>query len=36
MAGENNNQAVRRYTKEFKDLMQAVFQSRASSLLRKI
>lgn len=26
MAGENNNQAVRRYTKEFKDLMQAVFQ----------
>lgn len=29
MAGENNNQAVRRYTKEFKDLMQAVFQSRA-------
>ena len=29
MAGENNNQAVRRYTKEFKDLMQAVYQTRA-------
>ncbi|MGM0238418.1 phage capsid protein [Enterococcus sp. AZ103] len=29
MAGENNNQAVRSYQKQFKDLMQAVYQKQA-------
>ncbi|MGX9933716.1 phage capsid protein, partial [Virgibacillus salarius] len=29
MAGENNNQAVRSYQKQFKELLQAVYQKQA-------